>query len=232
MHAWCPSLGGGGARIFDNGLYRNHLTVTTTTPSSAWSQNGIGGGGLTARVNNAATGQYLISGNTIDWSGLSITVSFWFATGSIISLGRLFSKNDTTTFTLQEGSGRITWGANGGGADSGFTVPTTLTHVCATWSPSLRTLYINGNQVYSVASGTITSSTAPVLFGNRTAGDRSQNGIYDDMIIYRRVLPRSEIRQLASRRGIIYELDRTPRAFVASAPTGNRRRRLICGANC
>ena len=69
--------------------------------------------------------------------------------------------------------------------------------------------------------------------GNRIGldglGDDPANCKMDEILLYRRALSSNEIRLLASRRGIAYEM--APRRRSSSAVTTNRRRRIIIGGN-
>jgi hypothetical protein len=104
-----------------------------------------------------------------------------------------------------------------------------LYHIACIYDGAAVQIYVNGMLGGSAAiSGAIVAGTGELRFGNYSVSEQSICSI-DDVRIYPRAVSQNEIRLLASRRGIAYEM--APRRRSSSAVQFNRRRRLLIGAS-
>jgi hypothetical protein len=101
-------------------------------------------------------------------------------------------------------------------------------HLLATNNGSTTTFFVDGVQYGSAAQTLSNVPTSTTHNFGRFASNGLVNGRMDDMRIYNRALTPQEIRLLASRRGIAYEM--APRRRASSAVQFNRRRRLLLGS--
>ena len=97
-------------------------------------------------------------------------------------------------------------------------------HFGMTWDNTTARLFIDGVQKASTALNPL-FTVANFCSEANEAG----NGNLDDVRIYNRALSAQEIRTLATRRGIAYEM--APRRRSSVQVTTNRRRRIIIGGN-
>ena len=89
---------------------------------------------------------------------------------------------------------------------------------------------INGRNVYTAATSiSPTYRLTDTLRIGKGTGATIFRGLIDDVRVYNRALSDQEIRTLASRRGIAYEM--APRRRSSVQVTTNRRRRIIIGGN-
>jgi hypothetical protein len=103
-----------------------------------------------------------------------------------------------------------------------------VNYIAITATSSGAVGYLNGSQSASAATtGAIVSARS---FGGPFSGNGAfYSGAIWDVMVHNRVLSPNEIRLLASRRGIAYEM--APRRRASSAVQFNRRRRLLIGAS-
>jgi hypothetical protein len=99
------------------------------------------------------------------------------------------------------------------------------------------TVYLNGVNITSSLTaigsgsvGSVSSSQALTIGARPVLTDRTLSGELDDIMIHNRVVSANEVKLLASRRGIAYEMA-TRRRSVTVGATFNRRRRLLIGAH-
>jgi hypothetical protein len=94
-------------------------------------------------------------------------------------------------------------------------------------------IFVNGRQVNSAASAVLpragTSHTLNIGAESPSDVNRQNLGWSHDTAVYNRALSAQEIRLLATRRGIAYEM--APRRRSSAQVTTNRRRRIIIGGN-
>ena len=90
-------------------------------------------------------------------------------------------------------------------------------------------LYLNGQQEATANFSNDAPSVANQIGGQLSSNFGFSNAVIDDVRIYNRALSPQEIRILATRRGIAYEM--APRRRSSSAVQFNRRRRLLLGAS-
>jgi hypothetical protein len=104
-------------------------------------------------------------------------------------------------------------------------------HIGANFTPTTTQMFRNGIEQSGGASSNVGAvATAGVFFGVRQDLNNVTfyPGMFDDVMITNRLRNASEIRLLASRRGIAYE--QAPRRRASSAVQFNRRRRLLLGS--
>lgn len=101
--------------------------------------------------------------------------------------------------------------------------------VVASWDGTNARLW-----AFGIEATTGPADTGYGITTTRLAHGFSSNyysGQMDSICVYNRTLHPDEIRTLASDRYVLYQPGRR-RSFGSVAVSGNRRRRLICGANC
>jgi hypothetical protein len=231
-------LGVSGLTLRDNSGFKNNGTLTN---GPTWAVNQ---GRYALSFDGSNDFANLGSPASLNLPGV-ITASAWIKLSSVAAnaaaiIGQSDSEaNVQWAFEVNRTAARIGF-AHGGGsyllaAGNTNLAVNTLYHVVAvrTGSAGAWTVafYVNG-----VADGATTSATNPqvqttVSIGRFGAygGDNYFPGFLDDVRIYNRALSAQEIRTLATRRGIAYEM--APRRRSSVQVTTNRRRRIIIGGN-
>jgi hypothetical protein len=150
---------------------------------------------------------------------------------------RLYNNGGTQQFGLTMGDGTLA-----GGADVAYTLTTaTWTHLCATRSAGVLDMWVDGKFAFTISGSksiSVISGQKPLTFGafgyyTPSSGllGRYFNGRIDDVQIRNRGMTGGEIRELyLLGRGGMFQRRRRRRGYVSEAV--NRRRRLICGAEC
>jgi hypothetical protein len=233
--AWIPSLGSTGYRLVDR-VGSNH-GVLTNMDASDWVMSG-NGLALDFDGNDDQIEIGIPSGYP---KGTPLTLSAWVRlsashTGGVIDIG---GENGAVVhcFALVVVSGKA-WALSQNNANNQAISTTTLSnniwyHLTAVFNSATdRQIYVNG-----VSENTNTTSTIPdgaffqrIRIGQRSANatDQNFNGQLDDVRLYNRALTPSEIRQLASRRGI--GLQPRPKQYTYyQFPSGSKRRRILTG---
>jgi hypothetical protein len=186
----------------------------------------------------------------------ALTFSLWFNPASIGTARPLigYGRNGTGTWVIVyvDSGGRVVMEfGNGSGSVVGTTVLVVgrWYHIAAIYDRSQTRIAINGitesSTAYSSANIDVNRDTDSQPIGgigsyftqfatqvdNGLATERytSASGSLDDVRIYNRALSANEIRLLATRPGIAYEI--APRRRSSSAVQFNRRRRLLLGAS-
>lgn len=106
----------------------------------------------------------------------------------------------------------------------------TWVHGLATWNGTNAELFINGASVGTAAYSGLSALASTINIGrvNAAGGIGYWDGLLDDLRLYDRILTQPEVKTLALRRGIAYELRPVQvRGFRAAATLANRRRRLL-----
>jgi hypothetical protein len=108
----------------------------------------------------------------------------------------------------------------------------TLYHAAVTLNLSTVTLYLNGKSDGTAgSSGASLTTTIPIYFGSDPSGTYNLNGDILSMRNYNRCLSLGEIAALYREElSGSWNLYGTKRRVGVAAATGNRRRRVICGA--
>jgi hypothetical protein len=227
--AWNPGLGPTGLRLYDWSPYKNHGTLTNMDAAGDWVTS-QGRYALDFDGNNG----YVDLGS-IYWP--EITVSSWInprgfgaAYASIFSTFELASgaintqllkSNAKLAVYVQGVSGLAFY--DGTGATLSANVWYSVIHTYSA-SVGLRS-YLNGvldGSASSVGALRGSSNTTVWIGGHPSIADRYINGRHGGTQVYNRVLHPNEIRLLATRPGIAYEL--APRRWSAAMIEAYRRR--------
>lgn len=232
--AYAPCLGPTGTRLFDWSQYRRHGTLTNATVDTAWKTSWN-----QWCMNADGTNDYVIAtGYPTSMTTVSVSCWTYTPTGTPAFSATLFSLPADSAagdrgLDMFYSSGLRTAIYVGG---SSFFITHALDpsakwhHVCATFdgNAAVAIAYTNGamsEYSSSAPSGAITMDGEMNLLRTGATGDYWTDYI-DDVRIYDRVLSHDEVKTLALRRGVAYELD--PRwSQLEDATTGNRRRRVL-----
>jgi hypothetical protein len=248
--AWCPSLGPSGYRLLDRTVRVNHGTFTNMDAGSDW-LGSPGGWALDFDATNdfvdIGTRQYLSSGSpaTVAWweritsSGAGYYSRFRLATGARdMCVLRTDQGNylGISTFNVSAGASKQFAGApsvaNSVGIWRHFALimragPDATAN--ADWS-----LVVDGVEYAATAAGAGTVVNA----NNRIGWDGVDNGAncqIAEFAIFNRAMTMPSLRQLyqLGRNGLSGLLTPQRRSYAFRVPAaGNRRRRIICGAEC
>jgi hypothetical protein len=160
----------------------------------------------------------------------NLTASCWFIARTLSAERGLITRSDNgdTGFQLLTNGTSLRWPRYNAGLS--YTVATnTLYHACGVHRNGINELWVNG-----VLRGTLTeamgATTVNAVIGRlyaNAAAFYSDALIFDAMMHHRPLQP-AEIRLLATRPGIAYDL--APRRRSSSAVAFNRRRRLLLGS--
>jgi hypothetical protein len=233
--AWAPCLGPTGLALRDWSGYGQHGAINNTTAAAVWTPNG----GKYALTFDGSDDEVAVPDNAAH-KPTSFTVCCWVRCTSNTAGYLLFKQNSRNTvyeaYGLVNDSGILaTVIASSGGTQGVITVARSLNvwyHLTATFRQPNLTLFLDGRQVGTATHNfAVDYGTKPFTLG-RTTGSPSFPfaGQVDDPRIYDRVLTANEIRVLASRRGIAYEMAPRRRASVPVVAAFNRRRRLLLGS--
>jgi len=214
--AWAPCLGATGLTLRDWSGRGNHGTLTNMLADSDWALSG---------------GRY-----SLDFDGVNDTVAIATPQLSVWTIA-MWIRNNAWTSNL---SGFFQSGPEFGNNDGGGSAAgklsvgrvgvynpvgisaTTLSngvwyHIAASMSAGLICkLYVNGRQDSSDLSyvgKNVTLSTTGAISG--LSGSRVYSGLIDDVMLYSRDLSAQEIRTLATRRGIAFEMAPRRRSRVS-----------------
>lgn len=221
--AWAPCLGPTGLTLRDWSVFRNHATLTNMVPDSDWvpgaGQYSLDFDGTNDHVVVPSSSLFATSGGA-NWS-----ISGWAfikstaAVQTVVCRGQnamaqrdyilYYNGGANARFELQNSNGAI------------FPTITTATGSVAqnTWYHVAGTCDVSGNAVlylngFSKATGSLrtdvtTNNNRSVTFGAAFDAPTTQyylNGLLDDLRVYNRVITAAEVKTLAARRGIAYEL--------------------------
>ena len=242
--AFNPGLGPTGLTLRDWSGRGNHGTLTNMVPGEDWV---------------ASQGRYALDFDGVDdsvqvpYSPVFDTVGGCRWSIEAWTLIRTGSATQTVISRGLTGSNRrdyILYAANYSGAlfrfelqnSNGSEFPTIVSsaidlnrwyHVAGTCTAAgVAVLYLNGVQIGTSTFRTDVAQTSRQVnigFTQQATPGFPHAGLIDNVCIYNRALSLSEIRLLASRRGIAYE--QAPRRRSSSAVQFNRRRRLLIGAS-
>lgn len=201
IRAWCPSLGASGLTLIDRSGQNAHGTLTNMAGQDNWQASGSG-----VALNFDGADDYVACGATLTGA---FTYSSWFWLRTFGASGKAIHSNtangaiylpairSTTVIVQGDSSGQ-----------RAFTASPSLnqwSHVCVRRQPdNLVSVFINGVELAPTTSpATITAAFTLNSLG-RYAGNTGYlwDGYLDDIRIYDRAITLSEIRLLASRRGI------------------------------
>ncbi len=188
--SWWRFDEGSGSTAYDS-AGSNNGTITGATWTTGKYEDGLDFDGSGDYVN-------ITNGETIGTGAK--TICAWIYPESLAGLyyGRIL-ENGKCLFLINGDYHRLQFSSN---ANNAYLTPTnsltidTWHHVCAVRDSSgVANVYINGtiSGTPNQASGTPVAGTTNLYIGNRQAGDRSFNGIIDDVRIYDRALSETEI---------------------------------------
>jgi hypothetical protein len=223
--AWVPSLGASGLSLIDRSGRNNHGTLTNMAGQDNWRASGSG-----VALNFDGTDDYARANHQRQPSNYPVTLIAWFRSTNIntttITSGNAFTlvslsntANATTIRTEIVNVGNVlfirTIAQNSGATvvrefrSSGFVVDSNWNNYCGVFlDGTTQQVYYNGVLQAGSALGTepTVSGIESIYIGgvryNTSFTYGSVNGALDDIRIYNRALTPSEIRLLASRRGI------------------------------
>lgn len=232
--AWCPSLQAGGTRLIDRSGYSTNPTLTGFSWSAVGAGAAISGNGTSALANIGDLQRFRITVGTITgWFKIAaqgaalrcIFASYSTVSGLAgISFGINIANNSQNALSLVIG--------NNAGS---YAVYTTTLNVCddalhsfaLVVNLSVAQFYVDGAAISSSSSGSVSSAvyaaTNYVGIGAEQTGSSTGKywpGLLDDVRVYGRVLTLSEIKLLASRRGIGLVPTRHRRARLSTAAAG------------
>jgi Concanavalin A-like lectin/glucanases superfamily len=143
-------------------------------------------------------------GNVLNLSAPSLTISAWIYPRSLgqNSLGRIVDKIDTGSLgyslTINQGQLNLEINNTNHFSSSNAITLNTWQHVVVTYDGAHVQYYINGSPFGSPLTETAIplANAIPLRIGNRANGDRTFDGLLDDVRIYDRALSSAEVQQL------------------------------------
>lgn len=226
--AWAPCLGPTGLTLRDWGGFGNNGTLTNMDAGTDWI---ISGGRYCLDFDN--TDDYVDCGASSRFAFTSpFSVACWFNTNLVNDYQVFCSRFSGGGWFLGLYLSKVFLQCGGTYNTAGGTpIVSTWNHVCGTFDGTTIRCYLNGAAPDSIASAAPSSvSTALRIGAYLTTSTAPTNGKLDDVRLYNRVLGTNEVKLLASRRGIAYELAPRRRSSV-QVVAFNRRRRLLIGAS-
>jgi hypothetical protein len=242
--AWCPSLGPSGYTLLDRSKRANHAALVNTSATD-W----VGtSGGWALDLQSGQRAQITSGGSLL--SGLSEgAIVAWLRPNTYASNGGAIA-----VWNGQGGNGveqfALLWNLGGSNLFLAAVRGGSQINLGVSWSPGLgvfgclvinftasqNQIWINGVSAGTAnASGALASSTARLDFGGYTASNNG-DAVFGDVMVFNRFLREPEIRGLyqlgISGLGRLLTPQRRSYAFKVPAAAGNRRRRIICGAEC
>ena len=213
--AWAPSLGATGLTLRDESVYGNHGTLTNMDAASDW----VVSGGKVA-LDFDGVDDVVVCEAPSKVTTNRLTVSCWVLP-SVLTRGDLVTcwnnGSINSQFNLLYGltSGKAIFyisdgtGYNSGDSSTAMEVNKWY-HIVGTYDGASVSVGVNGFiETSAAASVTLpTANLTNIRFGNNLQGDGDFTGQLDDIRVYNRVLTPSEIKLLATRRGIAYESKR------------------------
>ena len=231
--AWNPGLGPSGLTLRDNSGFQNNGVLTN---GPTWAAN-QGKYALSFDGSNDFVAVNLPK--RCEGSQAAISMCFW------VNLNAGYHKVLDTGDHVGNVSGGIIWYAAteslGGGSQIAIagTYPTyggpyitanRWRHIAFTYSALQIRFFLSGLPVGSFAVARDPNFSGSIWKIGGSGGAESANGLIGEFTSFTRVLSDSEIRTLATRRGIAYEMAPRRRSSVQVAAF-NRRRRLLLGAS-
>jgi hypothetical protein len=234
--AWNPGLGPTGLTLRDWSGRGNHGTLTNMDPGTDLvatdKSYALDFDGSNDYVDMGASGSALINSLPFFVSAWIKPVNVSGGTSGFQGVVCSDQSGGPMFFRLRSGAIQFSYDENAVSFVAGGTVANgSWQHIAGMADGSTYKVYLNGSLVGSktAAVSPITSANKLVLGVDFTfVSGRNFNGQMLDVRIYHRVVSENEIRILASRRGIAYEM--APRRRSSSAVQFNRRRRLLLGS--
>lgn len=238
--AWAPCLGPTGLTLRDWSPLKNHATLTNG-PAYSPAQ-----GRYALALDGSNDYCEVADNNALDIAaGGNLTIAAWvYRTANVAAYETVVTKrlSSGTTANYELSFNNTSAGndkAFGFYSGSSFTVSTTLvplftwTHIASVTNASGTTYYANG-RVAGTSATTVSSPNAhPLKIGGVAGSPETQflSANVDDVRIYDRALSSPEIRLLASRRGISYDLAPRRRSVLGQSFSAAwaRRQALVIG---
>jgi hypothetical protein len=244
---WVPSLGASGYRLIDRSGNNNHGVLTGMDPGTDW----VPSGGKLALDFDGSNDYVTATSPQIGQLTKNISVSIWQNLGATGRIASLFGLNTVSSINERMqahcpwSDGVIYWDFGGYAGDNRLSVSGQNLTV-GNWDHFVflagdigMQIWRNGRLIGSNSTPiTRVANSNTFLIGSANMHDQ-QGVIYyhlgriDDVRLYNRVLTASEIRLLyTGGRGVGLAPERIKHRRKTSAAATNRRRRIICGANC
>jgi hypothetical protein len=238
--AWAPCLGPTGLTLRDWSGRANHGTLTNMDAGTDW----VTSQGRYALDFDAVND--LVQANAAVITSGQVSACGWVNrrsgapsnnNGNVIKMGTLDGDANSTFALYWNSIQGWTWFVVNAANSLAILRSTqafpenTWIHFAGVATTSNMQIFLNGVSVASGSSVAVKSSSHSInLGGGILSGAQNAvfNGLQSDYAVYNRALSPNEIRLLASRRGIAYEL--APRRRSALVAGFNRRRRLLVGA--
>ena len=246
--AWCPSLGPSGYTLLDRSRRGNHGTLTNMDAGSDW----VGAAGGWALDFDGVNDGVLLGTKEL-FNPALYNVELWF-TPSVVTAGQksIYSQIDATGNigkAIRRNAAKLEFTVAGSGSSyrvwtSNMTYTATLTHGVVSWdSAGTPRMWINGVEsgvTLAASAGTLPAPAAQPLYigcdGAFGQSDPNYNfaGQVHSAAMWNRALAGGEVWQLYNigRGGLGRLLTQRAQRRVYRTAQGNRRRRLICGAEC
>ena len=235
--AWNPGLGPTGLTLLDYSGFANHGTLTSMDAGTDWipvnGRYGLDFDGTNDSVSfpviPSLTGITTVTVScfvSVSAAAQNTVVSRYYQT--TINNGWLLQGGTTSGFRFagRESIASFLSSGNSGAINAGQ-----VYHVCGRKVGDEWSIWVDGRlaNFANVGAGTTVFAVNPLLFARVDTPSTSSTACrLDDVRIYTRALAPREMRLLATRRGIAYEL--APRRRSSSAVQFNRRRRLLLGS--
>lgn len=240
--AWCPSLGASGFRLIDRSGYGNHGVLTGMDPGTDW----VPSGGKLALDFDGINDYVATNLSCSNRSNLDISAWIYRASTSnnaYVGAGEGGASGPraniyiagSTTYVTAETSGSAAYGSVSNTRIGWNHYHYSFRGSEVNNSDRLK-LFINGVEAVLSYGGVLATTLGNVGFFEigRTKGEGSYaTAQIDDVRTWSRRLTPSEIRLLyTGGRGVGLMPERIKHRRKTTASATNRRRRLICGANC
>jgi hypothetical protein len=231
--AWNPGLGPTGSVLYDNSANKNNVNFSSGLSSTVWQKQS--GSSVIDYV--GTTSQTFNTNRLIN--NAAVTVSLWISRNG--SGGGLYAMPIGLTSTGQDGwrfwqsstEGQYYWSINSYNTVGHLiTLPILtdrkFTHWVGMFDGTKSSAYVDGLFIEEKTPGVSLSWTGATGAIYNRSGWSAFSGSLTDVQIYNRALSPDEIRTLATRRGIAYEM--APRRRSSVQVTTNRLRRALIGS--
>jgi hypothetical protein len=243
VFAAAPCLGASGSVLRDWSGRQNHGTLTNMDPGTDW----VASGGRWA-LDFDGTNDYVEAPSQQMTGIIDVTVSLWIyprvTSGTQWIIGRYANTTDFNGWYLYgnpasgfffDGRESVSAYLSSGGSGA-YTANSRWFHVCGVKRANRWSIWVDGieKNAATVGNGTTTFADNVFRFGGVYVLTTSYYGDeqLDDIRVYNRALSPQEVRLLASRRGIAYELDQRIRYVDQGggfSAAWARRQQLIIG---
>jgi len=232
---WSPCLGPTGTRLHDVSRGNNWGTLTNMDAATDW----VIDGGQYALDFDGVNDSVSAGNVPVLDAVLGLTLAVWYYPRVTVGLGAIVNqwRGTAGSYLFQSGTS-LAWQV-GTLANTRLTVANVLTanrwhHIVAIKKPAFLELCVDGKSVGTAASaGDQNSLAASFLIGGDNGGISVPNALIGNVAAWSRGLtPNDAARLYNLGRGGMLERRRRRRRVYVNQDTGNRRRRIICGAEC